>query len=49
MNVSDPSVFFKKKHRDAIGSIVADLWKSSEASISPSLVCFWCRFECVLP
>ena len=47
MNVSDPSVFFKK-HRDAIG-IVADLWKSSEASISPSLVCFWCRFECVLP
>ena len=41
MNVSDPSVFKKKKHWNAIGSIVADLWKSSEASISPSLVCFW--------
>ena len=48
MNVSDPSVF-KKKHRDAIGSTVADLWESSEASISPSLVCFWRRLECVLP
>ena len=26
-------VYFKQKHRDAIRSIVSDLWKSSEASI----------------